>query len=353
LWALAAARQEPLTAQPPGWYLVTQGGQSDQEQLLVALSSVGRPKQVVASEIGTSFLTAAISPDGRYIAVLKRVARSSMPTDAVSLYDRRSFALLSTAEAQISFQRTPTFAISWSPDSSQLAVSYNSGRTLVFRVRDDSSIGLQAMLRYGGFQFHPTQTGSALSEVTRPGQDTIRIVELAPGAAEKLIENVDGTDALWSPNGASLAYQRPAGQSPRLFVRDEATRQILHTLSVDVFAQAWSPDSRHLAVFGKTNPDPLNLKDLFPVPIDTIPGLNGGKPQLRLSVYDRDGGRTHIIENLSVSFLPVRLAWLNSDWLLLAGIPVDDSFISDRYGQRKAPIPALSSYMLMLGWIPE
>ncbi|MDZ4718694.1 MAG: hypothetical protein SH847_09580 [Roseiflexaceae bacterium] len=147
LLAWNASDHVPLMDIPRGWYLLSRPGPSAGERQLVALHNQGMAEHLLETEVGTTFLSAAVAPDGRSFALLKRVMRGSMPTDAVGLYDNQTFRRLAVVEVQIAFQRVPTFSIGWSADTTQLAVPYdNAGRTLIFGVNGACKLSLQSMV---------------------------------------------------------------------------------------------------------------------------------------------------------------------------------------------------------------
>lgn len=341
----------PLADPPPGWFLVSRASQSSTARELVAQAEDGAQHELETG-IDIAYLDAAVSPDSRYLAVLKRVPRGSMPTDAVALFDRRTFRKLSEIEVQIDFQDIPTYTIVWSADGARLAVPYNyAGRTLVFGVHG-GEVGLQSMLRRDHFRFHPTEPDLALYELDRPNRGSTGIGRFTPGAREQRVEVIEGASAEWSPDGAKLAYvtgSRARGR--QVVVRDEAARAVIATLPLSPVAAAWSPDSRQLAVYASVTNDPLRIAHL--VPEGLIPGWQPGAEEPALIVYDTAARRSVTIKELPAGFRLARLQWAGADWLLMTAARADQSFAVDRRGERRRPLPVLDDFTQLLAWLPE
>jgi hypothetical protein len=308
---------------------------------------------VLETEIGTIFLSAAISPDARYLALLKRVMRGSMPTDAVGLYDCQTFQRIAVIEVQIAFQRVPTFTIAWSADGTHLVVPYNvAGRTLFFGVNGTHTLSLQSIAEHASFQFHPIHADIALYATMPPAPNQVSIVQIVGGLHEQLIETMSGTDAQWSPDGTKLAYLGAMGTQGHdgLIIRDEATKQI-RSVPVPVQDWAWSPDSRRLAVYCLARNDPLNIGTLLPP--NAIPGWQLGALEPRLLIYDAAIGGAIMIGQLRQGFQLAHLQWLNRDWLLVMDVQAKFSFMTDRRGEQRIPVTALTDFTPLILWMAQ
>jgi hypothetical protein len=351
--ALNARPPAPLSELPAGRYLVVRAGSGGDERLLLADDGAGRVVRRLDGGSGILYLDAAPSPDGRWLALLKRVPRGSMPTDAIAVYDWRTLRKVSETEAQIDFQDIPPYRVGWSADGERLAVPYNqAGRALIFSVKN-GRVALQGMLRRNRFRFHPAQADLALHEPLRPNRGSIAIVRQVPGARDQEIETFAGADAVWSPDGAALAYRTGAASkgTARLHIRDEVSRSVSATLDLDSQTYAWSPDSAHLAVFATMSNDPLRLARF--VPRGLVPRWNPGASKQVLLVHSITDGRNLQIGDIPPGFRVAHLQWMNADWLLVAAARASQSFIVDRRGERRRPVPAIDDYSPLVTWLAQ
>jgi WD40-like Beta Propeller Repeat len=347
--AWAGGDHTAIAGPPSGQLLITRLSASGRERQLIARDAATQAERELALESGTAFLSVAESPDGLTLAILKRVTRGSMPTDSIALYDRATLRRLTEVEVQIAFQRVPTFSIGWSADLARLAVPYNNaGRTLIFGVAG-RRVALQAMIDRAYYQYHPTRPGVALHELSPPVPKQIAVIEVGEDGVERPLEQIEGGEARWSPDGAWLAYTRQVGPRPALVVRDEATRAEIATLYTRTVAKAWSPDSRRLAIYGMAPNDPLGIARY--IPKNLVPGYRPGAIEPSLFVYDTDTRRATSLGALPPRFQIARLLWLGDDWLLVAGASTASSFITDRRGDQRLPITALDDYSPILGWV--
>jgi hypothetical protein len=340
-----------LTDTPPGWYLVVRAGSGGNERLLLADNGAGHVVRRLDGGSGILYLDAAPSPDGRWLALLKRVPRGSMPTDAISIFDRRTLRRVSETETQIDFQDIPPYHVGWSADSQHLAVPYTqAGRTLIFSVKH-GRVALQGLLRRNRLRFHPTTVDIALHEPLRHAGGTIAVVRRTPGARDQELETFAGTNASWSPDGAALAYRTGAGRNgtARLVVRDEASRTLTARLALEAQSYAWSPDSARLAVFATVSTDPLRLKHL--VPPGLIPGWNPAVTEQALVVYSVHDNQLLQIGNIPPGFRIAHLQWMSPDWLLVVAAQASQSFVVDRRGEQRRPVPAIDDYAPLVTWI--
>ncbi len=353
LWAWNRSDHTPLTDVPPGWYLLSRSGSNDGERQLVVRHNQRVVEHVLEIEFGTRFLSAAISPDARTLALLKRVPRGSMPTDAVALYNIQTFQRISVVEMQIAFQRIPTFNIGWSADGVHLTVSYDlAERTLLFRVNRDRKLSLQSMLEHASFQFHPTRADIALYTATPPAPSQVNVVQLMSDNHEQPIETFAGMDPQWSTDGTKLAYLDALGPNgtQRLIIRDESTKQA-KALLVEAERLAWSPDSRRLAIYGLVHTDPLSIRQLLPANI--LPNWQLSTNQPRLLIYDTTSANLRSVDPLRKGFQLAHLQWLNPDWLLTIDVQAKQSFMIDRRGEQRLLVTELDDYTPLLRWIPQ
>jgi hypothetical protein len=341
----------PIAAVPAGWYLISRYGPGDRERQLIVWHSYSLEQRVLEVEVGTNFLNAVLSPDRHQLAVLKRVTRGSMPTDAIALYNSQTFERTAMVEVQIAFQRSPTFTIGWSADAQHIAVSYDmSGRTLLFRVRSSREIVLKAMLDHASFQYHPILPDTALYVAASSSQ--IRIVQFMHDNQERVLEHFSGTNARWNIDGSRVSYQEELGArgGQRLVVRNLATG-VTRALPVQVKAKTWSPDGQHLAVYCLASNDQFHLGKLLPA--NFIPGWRPGALEPRLLVYDSTSGSVRTITHLRPGFQLAHLQWLHPDWLLVGDVQAKQSFLTDRRGEQRTLITMMDNFTPLLRWLPQ
>jgi hypothetical protein len=335
---------------PQGWYIVIRAGQSANLRQLVALGAPAHAERRIDAGMDVRYLAFAASPDGRWLAVLKRVPRGSMPNDAIAIFDRRSLRRQSEVGVEIPFQSSPTYSLSWSADGARLAVPYNiAGRTLLFSISPAGRIALNAMGEYAYFRFHPVQANVAASEQRSASGDSTTIFEFVPGARERPLETVSGAEASWSPDGSRLAYLSGRGAAQTLDVRVLASGQVATSLPLRPIAKAWSPDSTRLAVYADVVSDPLHLHGI--IPDGMLPGYPRSTPAPQLSVHDLASGASYATRNLPRGFELARLQWLDQNWLLVAAAQNGMSFVTDRQLGRRLPITEWVGVAPLLGWL--
>ncbi len=342
----AASRPEAAAPVPPGWYLAGQARPGSDGRRLVARAAPGANEQVIDGGLGVQYLAVAASPDNRFFAVLKRVPRGSMPSDNVSVYDRRTFKRLSGADVEIPFQSEPTYAIGWSADSARLAVPYNTAaRTLIFGVNQAGKISVSALLDHAHLRFHPTDPERIITESARSAAPETRVISMRAGQNEQVLDVIAGADASWSPDGLAVAYTTGTG----LVIRDETTRAVVRTLPLRSYGHAWSPDSRHLVVYTEMRRDPLGLAALLPDGI--VPGLNLSQLLPCLLVYERATGATRVLFDVPARAAYVAVHWLDGQWLLVCALQAERSFLVDSTLQHRRPSDVAVDTATFLAWL--
>jgi serine/threonine protein kinase/WD40 repeat protein len=179
---------------------------------------------------------ATFSPDGKRLA---------------GIVDGKRLVVWDTQTGKEAQRRTapaPVWSLAWSPDGKRLAWTGEGGLRVWDLEADKESFHHPAVLR--GFTPAWSPDGRTLA-YSLDGHQGVALLEAAPSAEARLLEDGGGGLVAWSPDGKELV--RTGGDSSvRLY--DSATGKRLRSLTTEGYKViegfAWSPDGKAFAVTG-------------------------------------------------------------------------------------------------------
>jgi Tol biopolymer transport system component len=222
------------------------------------------PLSQVAAGPGYGAVCPKWSPDGQFIAF-----EAANQADGLRVVDldggamtlRGTWMVAPTSPSGDFWLHFGIMHFEWAPDSSHIAVATDSGLWLVpLDGADPLLINGEHLFKSLSWSPNGDQLAVSFSRQASPTRDEVGRVMI--GSGSEVVDVRPGREAIWAPNGSSIAYVAPAGGTSltwddpvevRILDPSSGEEAELSTFPDRKYGLVWSPDSRQLVFLNLTS----------------------------------------------------------------------------------------------------